>query len=220
MSTAGTLTSVPKNVQREALEELVLESAVGKQIAVDAFAAVDEARKALAGGGINWVKWIALGVGAAAVVATSGLALAAAPVGLAGAAAITSALAAFGPGGMIGGLLTAGALVSVSAGGIGVGLASPATSAETVEAVVATQLTVAILRKRQSLEQDPAVWASLVETEIEVRRQHEQLDEFSDDSAPGLKDLKRKIELVDRALTYLRKNGLEPGVVTAGDDGV
>lgn len=212
--------TVPKNVQREALEELVLESGLGKQIAVDAFAAVDEARKALAGGGINWVKWIALGVGAAAVVATSGLALAAAPVGLAGAAAITSALAAFGPGGMIGGLLTAGALVSVSAGGIGVGLASPATSAETVEAVVATQLTVAILRKRQSLEQDPAVWASLVETEIEVRRQHEQLDEFSDDSAPGLKDLKRKIELVDRALTYLRKNGLEPGVVTAGDDGV
>ena len=47
---------------------------------------------------------------------------------------------------LIGGLLTGAALVSVGTGGIAVGLASPTTSAETVEAVVSTQLAAAILR--------------------------------------------------------------------------
>lgn len=128
--------------------------------------------------------------------------------GLAGAAAITSALAAFGPGGMIGGLLTGAALVSVGTGGIVVGLASPTTSAETVEAVVSTQLAAAILRKSQGIEQDAATWSNLVETGIELRRERARLEPLSDESAPTLKELKRKLDTIDRALTYLSAEGL------------
>lgn len=54
------------------------------------------------------------------------------------------------------------------------------------------------------------MWRVLVETQIEVRREHERLDEFSDPTARALKELKQKIEAVERALKYLRDHGLEP----------
>ncbi|KQV08145.1 alpha/beta fold hydrolase [Leifsonia sp. Root112D2] len=204
---------IPKNKRQDAMEDLTAEMGLGSQYGADVFAAAKDAQEALSGGrGVNWVKWVALGAGAAAiVVATGGLALAAAP-GLVGAAVITSALASFGPGGMIGGLLMAGTLVTAGGGGIALGLAGPGTTAETLEAVVVRQLAAEILRERQHLEPDPAVWRNLVETEIEVRREHERLDEFSDESAGSLKELKRKIDAIERALKYLRDNGLEPGV--------
>jgi len=109
---------------------------------------------------------------------------------------------------MVGGLLTAGTLVGVGGGGIAFGLASPTTSAEALEAVVERQLTVAVLRKLQHLEHDPAIWRALVETEIEVRRQYERLDEFSDESAPTLKELKRKLAAIEGALNYLKEKDL------------
>jgi methionyl-tRNA formyltransferase len=114
---------------------------------------------------------------------------------------------------MIGGLLTAGTLVSAGGGGIAYGLAGQGTTAETLEAIVERRLAATILRQLQGLEPDPAVWSVLAQIEIEVRRQHERMDEFSDESAPGLKDLKRKILTVERALRYLTENGLEPGAV-------
>jgi pimeloyl-ACP methyl ester carboxylesterase len=202
---------VPREQRRRAMEDLTLTMGVGRQMGADAFDAVSQARDAIkAGGGPNWVKWATLGLGAAAVVAaTGGLALLAAP-GAIGAAAITSALAAFGPGGMIGGLLTAGTLVSAGGGSIAIGLASPVTTAATVEAVVTTQLAAAILRKSQGLEQDPTTWNSLVETAIEVRREHARLEPFSDESAPALKQLKHKLDSIDRALNYLHRHGLAP----------
>lgn len=205
--------SVPRDKRQAAMKELTLEMGLGSQYGADVFAAAKSAQEALAGGrGVNWFKWGALGVGAAAIVlATGGLALAAG-AGLVGAAVITSALASFGPGGMIGGLLTAGALVTAGGGGIAIGLASPGTTAETLEAVVERRLAAVILRKQQHLSADSDVWRILAETEIEVRREHERLDEFSDDSAPALKELKRKIDAIERAMKYLRVNGLEPGV--------
>lgn len=205
--------TVHKDKRLQAMKELSAEMGLGGQYGTDVFAAAKTAQDALGGGiGVNWKKWGALGIGAAAlVVATGGLALAAG-AGLAGAAVITSALASFGPGGMMGGLLTAGALVGTGGGGIAFGLASSGTSAETLEAVVERMLSTAVLRQLQGLEPDPAVWRVLVETEIEVRREHERLDEFSDDSAAGVKELKRKIDSIERALKYLRASGLEPGV--------
>jgi hypothetical protein len=86
---------------------------------------------------------------------------------------ITSALATFGPGGMIGGPLTAGTLVTAGGGGIAFGLASPGTSAETLEAVAERRLAAEILRKLQGLESDPTVWRIFAAIEIEVRREHE-----------------------------------------------
>lgn len=202
-----------KDARQEAMRDLTAEMGLGGRFGAGVFDAAERASHALNGGaGVNWVKWGALGVGAAALaIGPIGLVLAAG-AGLAGAAAITSALAAFGPGGMIGGLLTAGTLIGAGSGGVAFGLASSGTSAETFEAVVCRQLTAVILRQQQGMEQDPAIWQSLVETEIEVRRQHERLDEFSDDSALSLKELKRKIEAIARALNYMAANGLEPGV--------
>lgn len=210
---------VSSKTRQEALVELTIEMGLGSQFGRDVITAGDAARKAMSGDGTNWVKWAALGAGAAALVAaTGGLALAAAP-GVFGAAAITSALAAFGPGGMIGGLLTAGALVSAGGGGVAIGIASPTTTVETVEAVVSAKLTAAILRKYQGLEQDPTTWASLVETGMELRRERARLEAFSDESAPTLKELKRKLKAVDRALTYLDEEGIGRGAADAPDYG-
>lgn len=205
--------------RQQAMSDLTAEMGLGSRFGADVFAAAELAHEALnRGPGVNWVRWGALGGGAVAlVVATGGLALAAG-AGLAGAAAITSALAAFGPGGMIGGLLTAGSLIGAGGGGIAFGLASSGTTAETFEAVVSRQLAAVILRQRQDLEQDRAVWQSLVATEIEVRRQYERLDEFSDESALSLKELKRKTEALERALSYMTANGLEPGVAPSAPD--
>lgn len=200
--------AVPADSRREAMATLTLEMGLGSQIGTDVFTAAETARSEL-DGGTNWVKWAALGLGAAAVVAaTGGLALAAAP-GVAGAAAVTSALAAFGPGGMIGGLLTAGTLVSAGGGSLAIGLASPTTSAATVEAVVESQLAVAVLRRLQGFEQEPATWHGLVEIAEELRREHERLDEISDESSPTLKDLRLKIHALDRAIAYLEREGLD-----------
>jgi len=198
---------------QEAMEDLTAEMGLTSRYGTDVFAAAKEARRALAGGiKVNWVKLGALGAGAAAlVVATGGLALAAG-AGLAGAAVITSALAAFGPGGMLGGLLTAGALLTAGGGGIAFGLAGSTTTAETLEAVVEHRLAAKILRQKQGLEPDPTAWTVLTDIEREVRREHERLDELSDETAPALKDLKREITAVGRALSYLRENGLEPGL--------
>lgn len=204
---------VPRDKRQAALQDLTAEMGLGGQYGTDVFTAAKRAQSALAAGrGINWIKWGALSVGAVAlVVGTGGLALAAAP-GLAGAAAITTALAAFGPGGMIGGLLTAGSLVTAGGGGVAFGLANSGTTAETLEAVISRQLAATILRQLQHLEQTDEVWRLLAETEIQVRREHERLDEFSDESASALKELRRKIEAVERSLEYLKANGLEPEI--------
>ena len=200
---------VDREERQQAMEQLTLGMDLGTRFGTDVFDALDTARKALKGP-TNWVKWAALGVGSAAVVAaTGGLALAAAP-GLVGGAAVTSALAAFGPGGMIGGLLTAGTLMSAGGGGVAIGLAAPGTTAEAVEAVVEAQLAAAVLRELRSIGQDPQTWRNLVEAEIEVTRELARLEAVSDESAPTLKELRRKLVAFDRALDYLRRHDLEP----------
>lgn len=212
--------SVPKDKQQGAMKDLAAEMGLGSPFGAGVFEAAKRAHEVLSGSraAANWIKWGAIGAGAAALVAaTGGLALAAAP-GVVGAAVVTTALASFGPGGMIGGLVTAGTLVSAGGGGIAFGLASSGASAETVETVVERQLAAVILRQLQDLEQDPAVWHNLVEIESEVRREHERFDEFSDDNAPGVKELKRKIIAVERALTYMREKGLEPGALAEEED--
>ena len=207
--------TIPRDQLQMAMKDLSAEMGLGSQFGTDVFVAGKIAQEALSGSrGVSWVKWGAIGVGAAAiVVATGGLALAAAP-GLAGAAIVTSALASFGPGGMIGGLLTAGSLVTAGGGGIAYGLASPGTTPETLEAVVERRLAATVLRQRQHLDPDPDVWRILAETEIEVRREHERLDEFSDAASPALKELKQKIGTIERALKYLSDHGLEPDVLS------
>lgn len=209
--------NVPSAIRVEALEDLSIEMGLGRQFARDLIAAEEAAGKALSGDGTNWIKWAAIGLGAASlVIATGGLVLAAAP-GVAGAAAITSALAAFGPGGMIGGLLTAGTLVGVGGGGVAVGLASPATTVQAVEAYVSTQMTAAILRKRQGFNKDLTTWENLAATGIELRRDRARLEPVSDEGAPALKQLQRKLKAIDRALTFLNSIDLGPDSLDDAD---
>lgn len=204
--------SIPKEKRQLAMQDLTAEAGLGSQYGTDVFIASKRSADELSVRGVNLLKLGAISVGAVAiVVATGGLALAAG-AGLAGAAVVTSALATFGPGGMIGGLLTAGTLMTAGGGGIAYGLASPSTTSEAFDAVVHRLLTLEILRRCQGIESDPGVWRTLVATEIEVRREHERLDEFSDPGAQGIKELKLKITTIERALKYLRDNRLEPEV--------
>ncbi len=206
--------------RRAAMAELTAEMGLGSVFGEDVYAAAKESQTVLGGTRtVNWLRWGAFAGGAVAlVVATGGLALAAG-AGLAGAAAITSALAAFGPGGMVGGLLTAGTLVTAGGGGIALGLASGGTSAAALEAVVAGQLTAEIVRNRHNLDTGGAVWRNLVEMEIELRREYGRLDEFSDASAASVKELRRKIETVERAIRHLLELGRGPhGVGDVSDD--
>jgi hypothetical protein len=111
---------------------------------------------------------------------------------------------------MIGGLLTAGSLVTAGGGGIAYGLASTTTTAEVVEALIGAQLAAALLRQRQGLERDPTMWTTLVETAEAVRRELARLESISDDSATTIKELRRKLVAIDRALAFLVKRGLTP----------
>ncbi|WP_247957413.1 alpha/beta hydrolase family protein [Microbacterium galbinum] len=207
--------AVPKGKREAAMQELTAEMGLSSRFGEDVFVASREAQEVLSGPrSMNLVKIGILGAGATAlVVATGGLALAAG-AGLAGAAAVTSALAAFGPGGMIGGLLTAGTLMTAGGGSIAYSLASLGTGAEALEVFAERQLTLVILRQRQALDQDHSAWQNFSETETQVRREYERLDEFSDGSSASLKDLKKKIVTLERALAYLRENGFEPGKVS------
>ena len=201
---------VDESVRVEALEDLTIEMGLGRQYARDLVDAGDATRRALSGG-TRWVRWAALGLGAAALVAaTGGLALAAAP-GVAGAAAITSALAAFGPGGMVGGLMTAGALVGTGGGSVVLGLTSSGTTAAAAEVVVSSKVTAAILRQRQGLDQDVSTRSDLAEAGRALRRERAHLAQVSDPSATTLKELDLKLRTVDRALAYLAAIGLGPG---------
>lgn len=206
---------LPKESLRTAMMDLAAEMGLRSQFGAHVSDAMKEARDIVRGDRsvAAWVKWGAVAVGAAAiVVGTGGLALAGG-AGLAGAAAITSALASFGPGGMIGGLLTAGTLVTAGGGGIAFGFASPGTTAESLEALVVFQLAAEILRKKEGIEPDWSVWRNLVETESQLRREYERLDEFSDKSGKSMKELRQKIEAVERVLKYMIENGLEPNII-------
>lgn len=208
---------VSKDHLSAAMQELSSEMGLGSKFGADVFAAVRKSREVLHARKVNLLKIGMIGAGAVAIVAaTGGLALAAG-AGLAGAAAITSALAAFGPGGMVGGLVTAGTLIGAGGGSLAFGLANPGVSAATMESVIERQLVAVILRQRQNLDQDPSVWQSLVQMEMEVRRQRERLDEFSDPSAPTLSELKQKITAVERAMKYIEENGLAPASVVRDD---
>ncbi len=202
--------TVPLGPKQIALANLSAELGLTSSFGADVFDAAKRAHEILAGQKmVNWKRWSAVGLGTAALVAaTGGLILAAAP-GLAGAALLTSALASFGPGGMVGGLITAGSLAGVGGGGLAFGLASSTTSAADLESVVERMLAKEILREIRHLPLDPAVWQILTETEIQVRREYERLDEFSDTNAPGLREIRNKLTSIERALEYLRKNGHE-----------
>lgn len=199
---------VKESVRVAAMRQLAAEMLLTPQQGEDAFDALEEASKALAGK-TRFMKWGLLGAGALAVVASGGILLPAAS-GLAGAAAVTSALASFGPGGMVGGLLTAGALVSAGSGTIAVGMMTAGSTAEEFEGVIHIQLARLILRKTWRMPCDESVWHVWTESERDLIRLRSKLERFSDKNAPGLKDTDRKLATVRKAIRYAEEKGLSP----------
>ena len=158
--------------------------------------------------------------GVAVVLAAPALVLVAAPAGLAGGAAIVAGLAALGPGGMLGGIGIIGVLAG--AGGLATGAALMAgTAAQVEETVIFLQ---AYARARDDLRSaDLAVgpksypeWYALIEMEDIAADERERLSKFSDPDAAGVKELDRKLMTVNRALGWLRAEGLGPEASPAG----
>jgi hypothetical protein len=158
--------------------------------------------------------------GAAVVIAAPALVLVAAPAGLAGGAAVVAGLAALGPGGMLGGIGIVSALGG--AGGLTVGRALMAgTAAQVEETVIFLQ---ALAKSRHELRAaDLAVsdrhfpeWFALIEMEDIAADELEKLRLFSDADSPAVKDLERKLKAIDRALQWLRNEGLAPAGLPPG----
>ena len=187
--------------------EMGYTSTLGEQI-LSALEKVDN--KLSDNGNSKYFKYGFAGAGfAAIVVATGGLALAAAP-GVAGAAMVTSALAAFGPGGMIGGLVTSGTLIGVGSGTVGLSLSNPQSSATDVEGILLFPLVEATLRKELGFENSNEVWYFITEEETNLRREFEHLSLISDSGSSSIKTLEKKLVLIERALDYLTGLGIGP----------
>ncbi len=60
------------------------------------------------------------------------------------------------------------------------------------------------------IEPDYREWFALIEMEDVAADDHERLKRFSDEDAPSIKELERKLRSVDRALEWLREEGLTP----------
>ena len=195
--------------KKRALERLAAFVEYPQDRASRAFEAFEEARKALKSSGWGWLLWAAAGL-ALIIAGPVGLVLAA-PAGVSGAAAIVGAPGAFGPGGMVGGLVTAGALAGAGAGltGVAATLASSA-SAETVLGVVVQQLATAIVRKKLQDPNDYSPWFVLSNLEMEIARECQRLESYSDPKAATISIVRRKADIVRLALRYMMDNGLSP----------
>lgn len=194
--------------RRSALEHLAIDLGVPSAWARAVAAAEEEARESH-DAGWNWTQAALVVAGAAAIVAAPVLVLAAAPAGLAGGAAIVAGLAALGPGGMLGGI----GIVSVL-GGAGGAVAAQALASGTAAQVEAT---VIYLQAFAKLTEDlttsgPAsdCWSALLAMEDAITDELARHRKFSDSGAGLVKELKKKLQSVRRAVDWLSEQGLGP----------
>jgi hypothetical protein len=156
-----------------------------------------------------------------------GLAVAA-PAGLAGAAVITGTLAAFGPGGMIGGLITIATLTGVGAAATGIGVAvGTAEDPEMVERArrlaveelstmpiaalrnaVAGVLAVVDAQRRLHFGSTGDLVEEMLNSAVDIVRAEHALHEAVAPDRAGTSEWKRKVELLERALEWLRETHL------------
>jgi hypothetical protein len=213
---------IPREARVAALEQLARDLGKPKRFATTIAESEQHARRAHKESRIT-LKRAALAVaGVAVVMAAPALVLAVAPAGLAGGAAIVGGLAALGPGGMLGGVGIVSALGG--AGGLTAGRALMAgTAAQVEETVVFLQ---AFARSRNQLQQGNlavtaaghAEWYALIEMEDVAADDYKRLSELSDKDAPSVRELQKKLRAIDRALDWLRVNGLSPLQLVAGLD--
>ena len=157
-----------------------------------------------------------------------GLAVAA-PAGLAGAALLTGTLAAFGPGGMIGGLVTIATLTGVGAAatgiGVGVGAMEDPLVVERARRVAVDELAkmpIAVLRntlagvlavvdaqRRLHLDSTADIVEELLVSGLDILRAEHALHQTIAPDRTVTNDLKKRLELVERALDWLQERQLK-----------
>ena len=149
----------------------------------------------------------------------------AAPAGLA-AAMVTGTLVAFGPGGMIGGLITIATLTGVGAAATGIGfgvggsedlegveqarrLAVAELSTMPIAALrnaVAGVLAVVDAQQRLRFESTGALVEEMLSSATDIVRAECELHEAVAPDRTGTKEWRRKVQLLERALDWLRKS--------------
>jgi hypothetical protein len=172
---------------------------------------VESDKSARAAHGSRWslARAAMLVVGAAAIAAAPMLVLAAAPADLAGAAAIAAGLAALGPGGMVGGLGIVG-LLGGAGGAVTARALIAGTAAEVEETVIRLQAQALAQRDLQVAPSGYPEWFALVSMEDAIGEDLARLRPFSDDGAPKIKELERKLRSVERALEWFKAHDLSP----------
>ena len=213
---------VSRDTRIEALKQLARDLGRADQFAITVAEAEEAARASQKESKFTLKRAALAAAGVAVVLAAPALVLVAAPAGLAGGAAIVAGLAALGPGGMLGGV----GIVSVLAGAGGATAGSAlmvGTAAQVEETVIFLQ---ALARARHELRaldltvgpSDYTEWFALIEMEDVAADELERLRQFSDSGAPGVREFEQKLKAVNRALEWLRAEGLAPGALPAGDD--
>lgn len=163
--------------------------------------------------------WPALAVaGLGMLIAAPYAVIAVAPAGLAGAAAITGGLAALGPGGMMGGLMVVGAMASVGSIGAAVGTMAPVLAAQSPDQVRQSCIELmsrAVVDSKLQLVAHPGEleWRILSSIAGHLTVEHAQHEAVSDDDAPAVKDIRRKLGYVQHAIDWLVARGLGPAEI-------
>ncbi|MDK3256604.1 hypothetical protein [Blastococcus capsensis] len=211
----------PGKAPTAALRDMAIEIGVQPESGTTIGKAIQEVRGVLEdSSGIPWTR-IAFGVGGVALLVAGPLGIAlAAPAGLAGAAAITSALATFGPGGMVGGIALLGGMASTGAAvatGAAVGGAGDAPLEQIVIDLTA-RISAARARQMLDLSIDRTLWYHVVALEAELAAELNRLEPLSDGNSPRLKDLRRKRDVVRRALSYMASKTMQPRQLVPGSD--
>ena len=204
-----------------ALRDMAIEIGIQPESGVAIGKAIAEVRDVLvASSGIPWTR-ILVGAAGVALIATGPLGIAlAAPVGVYGGAAIAGALAAFGPGGMIGGMALLGGLASTGAA-VATGAATVSAADAPIDQIVIDLLVrVSSARARMTLDvaRDEVVWFHVVALEAEVAAELNRLSPLSDPKSPRIADLRRKLAVVRKLLTYMSQHGMQPQQLTARAD--
>jgi hypothetical protein len=157
-----------------------------------------------------------------------GLAVAA-PAGLAGAAVITGTLVAFGPGGMIGGLITIATLTGVGAAatgiGVGVGAAQDRVVVERARRLaveelakmsvpalrnaVAGVLAVVDAQRRLRFRSTGDLVEEMLNSALDMVRLEYALHEAVAPDRTGTGEWRKKVELLEKALEWLRETHLK-----------
>jgi hypothetical protein len=167
-----------------------------------------------------------------------GLAVAA-PAGLAGAAVITGTLAAFGPGGLVGGLITIATLTGVGAAATGLGVAVGATEdPDVVERArrlaveelstmpiaalrnaVAGVLAVVEAQRRLRFESTGDLVEEMLSSALDIVRGEHAVHEVVAPNRTGTSEWKKKVQLLEKALQWLRESQAKHGPRHQGPGG-